>query len=377
MSLTTTPHKVCRCPWRITRVLRWLTPKPSSIAIAPTRATKKRAFPRTSCRPKKTDHRRSGSSWHQNPRPTPRPTVEPPRRQIGDGRRGRRPLRKMGVAQAAFAKNLWPRSAVARGARSRSARVSARCKPRQYHGHTSWVANAPEEGDHARDADAGEDFSRSMRTTTLRPTCGATNVRTLRPGTKPWATSDTGIPGSTSSSSQRWIRLRRGLGASSSLQPPPVAGDPPVMVVAELRLGTTCIHPPLVREPRELPVAESEVQQPSRQAMTSKECESPAGGPLTSNIVAVGISQRRARDRMGRPNQVAPRRPRSPTNVRASSSSRSTGAMGKATSIRRTSCSNHRVRPRGPYPSAARPRVTSSPSVHVPARNANANPFAR
>jgi hypothetical protein len=103
----------------------------------------------------------------------------------------------------------------------------------------------------------------------------------------------------------------------------------------------------------------------------------PAGGPLISTIVALGISQRRTRAGPARPRQVAPRRPRSLANVRPSSSSRSTGAVGKATSIRRTSWRNHRVRAPGRYPRTIRPRVTNSRSVHVPARNANANAFAR
>jgi hypothetical protein len=42
VSLTTTPHSSCRRPYHITRVLRWFTRNPSSVAIAATRATKKR-----------------------------------------------------------------------------------------------------------------------------------------------------------------------------------------------------------------------------------------------------------------------------------------------------------------------------------------------
>src|SRR5437016_657350 len=51
------------------------------------------------------------------------------------------------------------------------------------------------------------------------------NVRTLRPGTKPWAISEGGIRESTSSSSQRWIRLRRGFGKSAILRGVSVGGS--------------------------------------------------------------------------------------------------------------------------------------------------------
>ena len=143
----------------------------------------------------------------------------------------------MGVAQAGVCQEPPAEIGCRAGVLGQDA-LGCRCgaQPREYRGHTPWVADAPEEGDHARAADAlAKKSSKSMRTTTRRPTCGATNVRTLRPGTKPCATSDTGIPESTSSSSQRWIRLRRGFGASSSLQPPPKLLrklSPPVVVVA-------------------------------------------------------------------------------------------------------------------------------------------------
>ena len=85
--------------------------------------------------------------------------------------------------------------------------------------------------------------------TTADPACGATAVRTDRPGTQPCAASCSGTAASTCRSSRRWASLSRGFGAASSRTP---CGRWTTATVVPQRLAAAPLQPADVGEPGQL-----------------------------------------------------------------------------------------------------------------------------
>jgi hypothetical protein len=142
-----------------------------------------------------------------------------------------------------------------------------------------------------------EKDSRSIRSTTAAPACGATVVRTECPGTQPCADSCTGIAARTWRRRRRWLSLSRGLGAASSRTPRP-AGPPPATGSAATA-GTPSVPVSGDRRTRPAP--------PGRRRATGPRLPSPA-------VVSPGCGAARSRSRpvAGAPRVAAAHRPPSP-----------------------------------------------------------------
>ncbi len=281
------------------------------------------------------------------PRRQPRqPPIQPPRRQVGERRRRRRPLRQMRVAQARVAQEpLREVDVVARMRRQHAVGRRRRGEARQRRRHPPRIPDPPKRRRHPRAADAREEILQvhphHHRPPHVRrderPHAAPRNepMRDVRRRNRPQhlrraataASASTAASAPPATATPHAPSRPTGGGSATASRPPPARS-------AGAHRRTT--RAPHGRSPRQLARSPGE---------GIAKMSNPAGAPPTGTIVASGINQRLTLSPLdplrGRTaGRGAPRRPRprprppdaliTPTIAAASSSSRPTGATGNA-----------------------------------------------